>query len=82
MLGLGKEIFSMNGACLMGETSGYFADPKGAREIVRVLKGILGLDLDLTELEERSKQIEQITGRMQEDLQNKASKKEDLGYFG
>jgi hypothetical protein len=82
MLGLGKEIFSMNGACLMGETSGYFADPKGAREIVRVLKGILGLDLDLTELEERSKQIEQITEKMQEDVQTKVAQKDDLGYFG
>lgn len=82
MLGLGKEVFSLNGACLMGETSGYFADPKGAKEIVRVLKGILGLKIDLSDLEERSKQIEQITEKMQEDVQSKVTQKDDLGYFG
>ncbi len=82
MLGLGKEIFSMNGACLMGETSGYFADPKGAREIVRVLSDVLELKIDLSELEERSKQIEQITEKMQDDVQAKASQKDDLNYFG
>ncbi|MCL5437599.1 MAG: proteasome assembly chaperone family protein [Candidatus Thermoplasmatota archaeon] len=82
LLGLAKELFDIDGACLMGETSGYFADPRGAMEVLKVLSGILGFTIDLAEIEERSKQIEQITGRMQEDLQNKASKKEDLGYFG
>lgn len=82
MLGMGKEIFSLNGACLMGETSGYFADPKGAREIVRVLKDILGLNIDLADLEERSKQIEQITEKMQDDVQAKVTQKDDLNYFG
>lgn len=82
MLGMGKEIFSMSGACLMGETSGYFADPKGAREIVRVLKSLLDLKIDLSDLEERSKQIEQITEKMQEDVQTKTAQKDDLGYFG
>ncbi len=82
MLGLGKEIFSMNGACLMGETSGYFADPKGARELVKVLNDLLELKIDLSDLEERSKQIEQITEKMQDDVQAKASQKDDLNYFG
>lgn len=82
MLGLGKEIFSMNGACLMGETSGYFADPKGAREIVKVLNDLLELKIDLSDLEERSRQIEQITEKMQDDVQAKVSQKDDLNYFG
>lgn len=82
MLGLGKEVFSMNGACLMGETSGYFADPKGARELVKVLNDLLELKIDLSDLEERSKQIEQITEKMQDDVQAKASQKDDLNYFG
>ena len=81
MLGLAKELFSMNGACLMGETSGYFADPKGAREMLKVLCSILGIEIDLTDIEERSKQIEQITEKMQEEVQGKNQPKEDLGYF-
>ena len=82
MLGLGKELFSMQGACLMGETSGYFADPKGAKEVVKILVNLLSLEVDLSDLEERSKQIEQITEKMQEDVQGKVTQKDDLGYFG
>lgn len=82
LLGLAKEIFSIEGACLMGETSGYFADPKGAMGLLRVLKGLLSLDIDLDDLESRSKQIEEITGKMQEDIQQRGTSKDDLGYFG
>ncbi len=82
MLGLGKELFEINGACLMGETSGYFADPKGAREVIKVLSKLLGIEIDLNDIEERSKQIEEITEKMQEDVQGKTKGKEDLGYFG
>lgn len=82
MLGLGKELFSIDGACLMGETSGYFADPKGAKEVLKVLSKLLNIKLDLSDIEERSKQIQQITEKMQEDVQNKMQQKEDLGYFG
>jgi hypothetical protein len=82
ILGMSSEMFSIGGACLMGETSGYFADPKGAREVVKVLKNLLNLDINLEDLDERTKQIEQITGRMQEEAQTRAQPKEDLGYFG
>lgn len=82
ILGLGKEIFEVDGACLMGETSGYFADPKGAREVIKVLSKILDINVDLKDIEERSKQIEEITEKMQEDVQGKPGHKDDLGYFG
>lgn len=82
ILGLGRELFSMNGACLMGETSGYFADPKGAKEVIKIISRVLDLDIDLSDIEERSKQIEQITEKMQEDVQGKVQQKDDLGYFG
>lgn len=66
----------------MGETSGYFADPKGAKELVKVLTKLLGIKVDVKDLELRSKQIEQITEKMQEEAINKGQKKDDLGYFG
>ncbi len=81
ILGLGTELFDLRGACLMGETSGYFADPKGARVIVTALVNLLGLRIDLDDLDERSKQIEQITEKMEQDMQTKPQK-DDLGYFG
>lgn len=82
ILGMCREMFSIDGACLMGETSGYFADPKGAREVVKILKNLLDLKIDLEDLDERTKQIEQITGKMQEEAQGRPQPKEDLGYFG
>lgn len=82
ILGLATEIFDIQSACLMGETSGYFADPRGAMELLKMLSKLLSIDLDLRELEERGKQIEQITGKMQEDMQQKSQSTQDLGYFG
>ncbi|MCL5802958.1 MAG: proteasome assembly chaperone family protein [Thermoplasmataceae archaeon] len=82
ILGMAMELFNIRGACLMGETSGYFADPKGARELVKVLSSLLDVNVDMKELEERSKQIEQITEKMQEDVQGRTQPKDDLGYFG
>ncbi len=81
ILGLGKEIFSIDGACLMGETSGYFADPKGAKQIIEVLSKILKTKIDLKDIDEKAKQIEEITEKMKEESKNKTTK-EDLNYFG
>ena len=67
----------------MGETSGYFADPRGAIVLLETLSKLLSTDVDLQELEERSKQIEEITGKMQQEgMQQKPPGKDDLGYFG
>ncbi len=82
ILGLAKELFDIQSACLMGETSGYFADPRGAIELIRSISKLLSIDIDLKDIEERSKQIEEITGKMQEGMQQKQPSKDDLGYFG
>ncbi|MCL4315253.1 MAG: proteasome assembly chaperone family protein [Candidatus Thermoplasmatota archaeon] len=82
ILGLGKEMFSIDGACLMGETSGFFADPKSAMNILKVLSSIIGIKIDLSEIEMRSQQMEQITGKAVEEMQQRPQNKEDLGYFG
>src|SRR4030042_475134 len=41
LLGLGT-LYGMKSWCLMGETSGYFVDPKGAQAVLEVLSRILG----------------------------------------
>ncbi|MEM0139001.1 MAG: proteasome assembly chaperone family protein [Ferroplasma sp.] len=81
ILGMGMELFSINGACLMGETSGYFADPKSARQIISVLSKLLKVRINLKDIDEKTKQLEDITEKMKQDAMNK-SPKEDLGYFG
>ncbi len=81
LLGLGK-IYGMRSVCLMGETSGYFVDPKGAEAVLRILAGILNVEVDYKALEEKAEQIETITSKLKEIEAPVTPKKEDLGYIG
>ena len=60
LLGLGR-LQGLEGGCLMGETSGYMADPKSAREILLILQKLLSLDLDLSDLDEKIEKIGALT---------------------
>ncbi len=80
LLGLGYELFNVEGVCLMGETSGYFSDPKSAKQVVSILSKFLDLELDTKDLENRAKEMDELTNKMME-LPSE-EKKEDLGYFG
>ncbi len=83
LLGLGK-LRGMEGVCLMGETSGYFVDPKAAQAVLEVLQNILGIKLDFSRLEMRAAQIDKITSQLQriEDEIKEEHKREDLPYIG
>lgn len=81
MLGLGK-IYDMRAVCLMGETSGYFVDPKGAEAVLRVLADILGVEIDFSALEDKAEQIDLITSKIKEIETPQEAKREDLGYIG
>lgn len=81
LLGLGSVVFDMKGVCLMGETSGYFSDPKSSYEILKIVKEYFNLELDLEEIALRSKEITEITTQLKEEQKSK-ERKEDLGYIG
>ena len=81
LLGLGN-LYGMRSVCLMGETSGYFVDPKGAQAVLEVLAKILGVKIDFTELETKAQQIDQITSKLREAEPQVEPKREDLGYIG
>lgn len=81
LLGLGN-LYGMRSVCLMGETSGYFVDPKGAQAVLEVLAKILGVKIDFTELETKARQIDQITSKLREAEPPVEPKREDLGYIG
>ncbi len=66
----------------MGETSGYFVDPKGAEAVLRVLAGILNVEIDFSELENKAEQIDMITSKLKEIEQPPEPRREDLGYIG
>jgi uncharacterized protein (TIGR00162 family) len=82
LLGIGK-IRNIDGVCLMGETSGYFADPKSAHEVLKVLTKILDIEIDFSELEVKANQIDKITSQIR-DIEPPPIKKkeEDLHYIG
>jgi len=72
----------MRSACLMGETSGYFVDPKGAQAVLEVLAKILGVTIDFAELEAKAQQIDMITSKLKEVEAPAEPRREDLGYIG
>jgi uncharacterized protein (TIGR00162 family) len=82
-LGMGK-FYGIEAACLMGETSGYFVDPKSAEAVLRVLTKALKISIDFSELEVKAKQIDQITNKIREleEAPPQRPKREDLGYIG
>ncbi|MEK6911373.1 MAG: PAC2 family protein, partial [Candidatus Thermoplasmatota archaeon] len=81
VLGLGK-LYGVRSVCLMGETSGYFVDPKSAQAVLQALTKILGIEVSFAELETKAKQIDQITSKLREvEAQPDTPTKEDLGYI-
>ena len=82
LLGLGR-LYDMHAVCLMGETSGYFVDPKSAQAVLGVLTKVLGVEISFEQLESKAKQIDQITSKLREaEAQPETPSKEDLGYIG
>lgn len=85
-LGLGR-LFGMEGVCLMGETSGYFVDPRSAEAVLKVLAKVLEISLDFADLEAKAQEIDRIAQKIHEAEQPKTAEapgqpREDLGYIG
>jgi uncharacterized protein (TIGR00162 family) len=82
LLGLGV-LRGIEAVCLMGETSGYFVDPKSARRVLKVLCKAIGEEIDYFALETKAAQIDKITSRFKEiekDISD--TKADDLRYIG
>jgi len=85
LIGLGK-IRKMPGLCLMGETHGGFVDAKSARAVLDVLCKVLEIKVDMKKLDERAKESEKFSKKMeQEALAAKGmgapAGKHDLSYI-
>lgn len=81
-LGLGMRR-GLEGACLMGETSGYLVDPKSAGAVLQVLASVLGVEVKLDELDEKAKEMDRIANQLK-DIERKQAEKpsDDLRYIG
>lgn len=84
LLGMGA-LEDIEAVCLMGETSGYLVDPKSAQAVLGVLSKTLGIDIDMSALEERAIEMEKIVAKLREmeKMQMKPIQVDtDLSYIG
>jgi len=81
LLGLGK-LRGMQGTCFMGETPGYLVDPKSAKAVLKILINITGVDVSLSALEKKAKEIEHIAHQLKEMESISKDKSEELKYIG
>ncbi|NJE84823.1 proteasome assembly chaperone family protein [Thermococcus sp. CX2] len=65
LLGMGK-LRSMFGISLLGESLGYIVDAKAAKSVLSAATKILGIELDMSALDERAKETEEILKKVQE----------------
>ncbi|PSP75544.1 proteasome assembly chaperone family protein [Halobacteriales archaeon QS_3_64_16] len=82
LLGLGERR-GFEGACLMGETSGYLVDPKSAQAVLEVLQEAIGFSVSFESLEDRAEEMEEVVRQIQE-LEGgmSAPSDDDLRYIG
>lgn len=59
IIGIAKRS-SISGICLLGETSGYVIDAKASKVILEALSKILNIKFDMSELDQRAKDTEEI----------------------
>lgn len=59
IIGIAKRS-SVSGTCLLGETSGYVIDAKASKVVLESLCKILAIELDMSELEQRAKDTEEL----------------------
>jgi len=64
MVGMAK-LQGMEGVSLLGETSGYLLDPAASHSVLEALSRILGVKIDMTSIEERAKEAQQIFSQVQ-----------------
>jgi len=81
LLGLGK-LRGLDGVCFMGETPGYLVDPKSAKAVLKILIKITHIDVDLSRLEDKAKEIELIAQQLREMESSTKEKSDDLKYIG
>lgn len=84
LLALGY-LRGMRGLCLLGESPGYLViDARSAKSVLEVLTKILGIEMDMSELEKRADETEQFIKKVQdmEKKQRLQAQLKELGDFG
>jgi len=81
LLGLG-QLRGIDGVCLMGETPGYLVDPNSAKAVLDIIMKITNIEVNLSALEKKAKEIEQIAHQLREIETYSKDKTDELKYIG
>jgi len=82
LLGLGK-LRGMKGTCFMGETPGYLVDPKSAKAVLKILMKLTNIEIDLSALEKKAREIETIAHQLKEiESISQKERTDELKYIG
>ncbi len=71
---------SIIGSCLLGETSGYVIDAKASKAVLESLCKILHLTVDMSELEQRAKDTEELIKTLQAQASAQGNQEQLLPY--
>ncbi len=55
----------LQGACLLGETSGYVVDAGASKAVLEVLSKVVGLPIDTSKLEEKAEETQKVISQLQ-----------------
>jgi uncharacterized protein (TIGR00162 family) len=71
ILGLGK-LRGIEGICLLGETSGYVIDAKASKNLLEILNKVLGIHINMDEMNKRSKDTEILIKNLEQQMMAKS----------
>ena len=89
LVGLAK-LKGMRGMCLLGETSGYVVDAKASQAVLEALLSIVGIKIDMKNLEKRAKDTEMLIQTIEQQMQKRSMTEQqpqtkqpskDVGYI-
>lgn len=80
-------LLGMDGACLLGETSGYLVDPVASQMVLESLSRVMKLKIDLTTLRDRAIEAKQVMSQIQSmaepgEAAGGANRSDQPGYIG
>lgn len=68
LIGLGQR-HGIPGVCLLSETHGMVVDHRAAQAALQILVNVLGIKIDMSNLEQRAKATEQMMGRVRREME-------------
>jgi uncharacterized protein (TIGR00162 family) len=73
------KLRGVRGTCLLGETSGYVVDAKASKSILETLLKIVGINIDMKNLEKRAKDTEMLIQTIEQQMAGRIGQPQQQG---